>query len=141
MNQLVEAYIVLFIDSLLGNLVVNLDNEIIIHSMTIFNNYSSILIVITATIASLIAVGINYLLGRILLKIFYHFKTEAFEEKYLLFSQFFVKYYRWIVFLIILSFWGKFIPLILGFFKIDFLRILSIIAVIKLCYHIYVVYA
>ncbi|XVN42799.1 MAG: DedA family protein [Candidatus Rickettsia vulgarisii] len=139
MNQL-EAYLVLFIDSVLGNLAINLDNEIIIHSMLIFNNYSSILIVIIATIASLIAVGINYSLGRILLKVFYRFKTEKFEEKYQLFSQFFAKYYIWIVFLIILPFWGKFIPVMLGFFKIDFLRILSIIAVIKLCYHICVVY-
>lgn len=139
MNQL-EAYLVLFIDSLVGNLVINLDNEIIIHSMLTFNTYNSILIVIIANIASLIAVGLNYLLGRILLRIFYHFKTVVFEENYQLFSQFFIRYYTLIIPLIILPFWGKFIPVILGFFKINFLRMLSIIAVIKLCYYLYVTY-
>ncbi|MCC8417149.1 MAG: hypothetical protein LN588_01180 [Rickettsia endosymbiont of Bryobia graminum] len=139
MNHL-EAYIILFNDSLLGNLIINLDNEILIHSMSILNNYNNILIIFVATIASLIALGINYLLGRVLLRVFNYFKTERSEVQYQLFSQFFVKYYVWVVFLIILPFWGKFIPLILGFLKIDFFRALSIIALIKLCYHIYIVY-
>ncbi|WP_341764557.1 hypothetical protein [Candidatus Tisiphia endosymbiont of Beris chalybata] len=135
-----SIYPLLFTDSLLGNVVIILDSEIIVHSFTIFNNYNNLLILIIATIASLLAITINYLFGRILARIFAYFATVRMYNNYQLFVQFFSKYSIFLLCLSILPLGSKFIPLIAGFVKIRFLRVVLVSAFIKLCYYIYVIY-
>ncbi|WP_341747442.1 DedA family protein [Candidatus Tisiphia endosymbiont of Dascillus cervinus] len=131
-----EAYSLLFIDSLVGNLVISLDSELIVHSMRIFGVYNNLIIVTVATIASLFATGINYFFGLILLKIFYYSKNEQVHTNHQSFSQFFLKYNIFILWFTIIPLWGKFIPLIAGFTKTRFLRVLAISSAVKLCYYI-----
>ncbi len=132
MNQF-DGYSLLFFDSLLANLAINLNNELIIYSMKILGTYNNLLIVIIATIASMIAISINYFLGRILSKISFFVNNQHFHTNYQLFRQFITKYQISIICLMILPFGEKFIPLIAGFTKLNFIKIIVISLIIKLC--------
>ncbi|WP_250311910.1 YqaA family protein [Rickettsia endosymbiont of Oedothorax gibbosus] len=135
-----EAYSLLFTDSLVGNLVISLDSELIVHSMKMFGVYNNLIIVVVATIASLVATSINYFFGIMLWRIFYFYKNTQIHTNQQLLSQFFFKYNILILWLIFIPLWGKFIPLIAGFTKINFIRVLAISGVIKLCYYSYSIY-
>ncbi len=140
MDQL-EAYSLLFTDSLVGNLVISLDSELIVHSMKMFGVYNNLIIVVVATIASLVATSINYFFGIMLLRIFYFSKNAQIHINQQLLSQFFLKYNIFIFWLMLMPLWGRFIPLIAGFTKINFIRVLAISGVIKLCYYSYSIYS
>ncbi|MCC8398220.1 MAG: DedA family protein [Rickettsia endosymbiont of Labidopullus appendiculatus] len=135
-----EAYSLLFTDSLVGNLVISLDSELIVHSMKMFGVYNNLIILIVATIASLVATSINYFFGIMLLRIFYLAKNAQIHTNQQLLSQFFFKYNIFILWFMLIPLWGKFIPLIAGFTKTNFIRVLAISAVIKLCYYTYSIY-
>jgi membrane protein YqaA with SNARE-associated domain len=130
-----EAYLLLFTDSLLGNLAITLNNELIVHSMKIFGSYNNLLIVIIATIASICATSVNYLLGRILSRVIAFSRNEDIQANYRTLSHLFWKYNLVIICLIIVPFWGRFIPLIAGFTKVRFIRVVAISTISKLCYY------
>jgi membrane protein YqaA with SNARE-associated domain len=132
-----EAYWLLFTDSLVGNLIINLNNEFIVYSMKIFAVYNHLLIIIIATIACTCATIINYLFGRVILRIFYPTKKEQLNNNYQYFSQMFLKYNILILCLMIIPFWGKFIPFVAGFSKSNFAKVLIVSTIVKLCYYIY----
>lgn len=130
-----EAYLLLFTDSFLGNLVIDLNNELIVYSMKIFSGYNNLLIIIIATIASACAASINYLLGRILSRVIALSNNKHIQTNYRILSHLFSKYNLVIICFIIVPFWGRFIPLIAGFTKISFIRVLIISVISKLCYY------
>lgn len=134
-----SVYSLLFTDSLLGNLAVNLDGELIVHSTIIFNN-NNLLTLTIATIASLLAIIINYLCGRILSRIFVHLSAARSYNNFRLFAQFFSKYSIFLLCLTIFPLGSKYIPLIAGFAKTNFWRVLFISTLVKLCYYTYIIY-
>ncbi|WP_425362244.1 YqaA family protein [Candidatus Tisiphia endosymbiont of Mystacides longicornis] len=135
-----EAYSLLFTDSLVGNLVISLDSELIVYSMKMFGVYNNLIILIVATIASLVATSINYFFGIMLLRVFYLAKNAQIYNNQQLLSQFFFKYNIFILWFMLIPSWGNFIPLIAGFTKTNFIRVLAISGVIKLCYYTYSIY-
>ena len=137
MNQF-EAYSLLFTDSLVSNLVISINRELIIDSMKIFGTYNNLLICIVATIASIIANSINYFFGRILLNIFYFPENEQAVYALKQLVHLYLKYSVIILSLVIVPFWGRFIPLSAGFIKMNFIKVLTISALMKLCYYIYI---
>lgn len=134
MNQ-IEVYSLLFTDSLVSNLVISLDNELMVHTMKVLGNHNKVPIILTSTAASIFANCINYFLGRVLFNFFYLVKNNVGNRVYDAYSQFIARYYVFALMLSIVPFWGKFIILLTGFTKVNFLRVIGISGLMKLCYY------
>ena len=134
MNQ-IEVYTLLFTDSLVSNLVISLDRELIFHTMKVFGDHNKVAIVLTSTTASIFANCINYFLGRVLFNFFYLTKNNVGNRVYVAYSQFIARYYVFVLMLSIIPFWGKFIILLTGFTKVNFFRVIGISGLMKLCYY------
>ena len=134
MNQ-IEVYTLLFTDSLVSNLVISLDRELIFHTMKVFGDHNKVAIVLTSTTASIFANCINYFLGRVLFNFFYLTKNNVGNRVYDAYSQFIARYYVFVLMLSIIPFWGKFIILLTGFTKVNFFRVIGISGLMKLCYY------
>lgn len=137
---LLEAYFLLFTDTLTSNIVISIHDELMLHTMLMFGSYNSLVILLTVSAAFMFSTCINYFFGRILLNIFYYTK----DQKKLLRHKSFVKFYQKYSFiLLILSaipILGKFILLSGGFTKINLLKVLGISTIAKLCYYMYIIY-
>ena len=134
MNQ-IEVYTLLFTDSLVSNLVISLDKELIFHTMKVFGDHNKVAIVLTSTTASIFANCINYFLGRVLFNFFYLTKNNMGNRVYDAYSQFIARYHVFVLMLSIIPFWGKFIILLTGFTKVNFFRVIGISGLMKLCYY------
>lgn len=132
----IEAYTLLFTDSLVSNLVISLDSELIAHTMRMLDDYNKVVVVLTATAASIFANCINYFLGRVLFNFFYlASKNPGNRTHYETYSSFIVRYHVLALALSIVPFWGKFIIMLTGFTKVNFFRVIGISGLIKLCYY------
>jgi len=132
----IEAYTLLFTDSLVSNLVISLDSELIAYTMRMLDDYNKAAVVFTATIASIFANCINYFLGRVLFNFFYLAnKNPGNRTHYETYSRFIIRYHVLVLSLSIVPFWGKFIILLAGFTKVNFFRVIGISGLMKLCYY------
>jgi membrane protein YqaA with SNARE-associated domain len=131
-----EEYLLLFTDSLVSNLAINPTEEFAIYSMKIFGIYENSIIIITATIAFLIAVLINYFFGRFINLAFSNSATSG--------KQFFMIRLRQYIWLLLafsfIPFWGKFFPVLAGVIKARLSYVLVICAIVKCSYYIYHIY-
>lgn len=139
MNQF-EAYSLLFVDSLVSNLVIGFQNELIFHSMKMFGGYNSLIMLLVAVCASLSGHTVNYIFGRIVLNIFYASRNEQNILRHKNLTKLYYKYEIFILFLTAFPFWGCFISLFSGFFKTNFLKFLSICSLAKICYYALTLY-
>jgi membrane protein YqaA with SNARE-associated domain len=135
-----EIYLLLFTDSLVSNLAFNASSEIAIGAMRTFGLYNPYMIIATAGSAYLIAIIINYFLG----KICYNILSNKEEEKsapYLRIEK--LRESRYIFVFILLSaipFFGKFIILFTGFCRIKLSRVISYGMVAKIIYYSYFIF-
>lgn len=135
MNQ-IEVYTLLFTDSLVSNLAISIDNELIVHTMKVLGDYNKAAVVLTSTAASIFANCINYFLGRVLFNFFYLAKNNVGNRVYYdAYSRFIARYHVFALALSIIPFWGKFIILLTGFTKVNFFRVIGISGLMKLCYY------
>ncbi|WP_253307465.1 MULTISPECIES: DedA family protein [unclassified Rickettsia] len=135
-----ETYSLLFVDSFVANLAIGFQRELIFHSMKMFGIYNPLMMLLVAVCACLAAITVNYIFGRILLNIFYFSKDEKNILRHKKFAQFCLKYDVILLSLIIFPFWGSFISLFAGFFRINFLKLLSVGCIVKACYYGIVLY-
>ncbi len=134
-----EAYILLFTDILVSNLVITMDRELIVHTMKILGNYSKVVAVLTATVGAILANVINYFFGRIVFNFFYrNNKNASNRQHYETYSSFIIRYSVFVLTLSIVPFWGKFIILLAGFTKVSFFRVISISGLLKICYYMFI---
>lgn len=135
-----EIYSLLFVDSLVANLAIGFQRELIFHSMKMFGVYNPLIMLLVAVCASMVATTVNYIFGRILLNIFYFSKDEQKLLRHKDIAKFCLKYDVILLSLIIFPFWGSFISLFAGFFRINFLKLLSVGCIVKACYYIMILY-
>ena len=133
----VESYILLFTDSLIGNLAISPSAEFIIYSMKMLGGYDYAIIMLVATCASILSISLNYLFGKILVNILSFSKDQKDQLKNNKFIKIFTKYHLIFLLFSIAPFFGKFIQVLGGFCGLKWLRVLMICASLKFCYYIY----
>ena len=134
--NITEIYLLLFTDTLTGNLCFNISSELVIGSMKIFGNYNNAAIISIATPAFIIAAVINYIFGRICYKILAPWtpRERRLSEKRI--AQ--LNNNSYVLLLLIFScvpFFGKFILFLAGFSKLNFKNVIVIAAITKLIYY------
>ena len=115
-----EAYILLFTDTLVSNFAFNISTELAIYSMKIFGLYNAYLIILTASLAFMIAGCINYLLGILCYKILSPLGPKEATESNIRTEK--IRYNKYLPLFFMLGgvpFFGKFIPLFAGFCKVN----------------------
>ena len=135
MNNL-ESYSLLFTDSLVSNLAINANAEFVIYSMKMFGNYSHWLMIIIASSAFIVAISLNYLLGRLLFNIFKYGaepRSDLLKLPFLNSKSIFL-----ILLLSAIPFFGKFIPLFAGLKRLKFMYVIWVCAIAKFCYYGYI---
>ncbi len=136
----IELYTLLFVDSFVSNLIVSVANEIIFNSMRIFNTYNNYLIIIITASAVLFANISNYIFGRILYNISLLSPDTQRQVTYDTLTSKIVKLLPIFLFISLIPFWSKFVPVIAGFCRFNFLRIVIICTVLKTCYYSYLLF-
>jgi membrane protein YqaA with SNARE-associated domain len=132
-----EIYSLLFTDTLVSNLVFSTNDEVILNSMKGFGIYNNLRMIIIATSSAILAISLNYLLGRILYNIFAFSKDSANHLRYRNFAQLLSKYIIAFLLLCGIPFWGKFVAVLAGFCRLNLLKVLLICSFAKLCYYVY----
>lgn len=132
-----EAYTLLFTDSLVGNLVISLQNEFAIYSMNLFGGYNTFIMLIVGWLASVFAIFFNYILGKFLFNIVRPKKENIFHVRYNEFSDSFNKYYFLFLLVSVVPFFGKFMHSLTGFLNFNFLKTLLICSSLKFCYYLF----
>jgi membrane protein YqaA with SNARE-associated domain len=64
--SIIEAYLFLFFDSMLGRMLIPVHAPYVLHTMMEFGTYSKSMMWIFATLGSILGLGLNYFLGRLL---------------------------------------------------------------------------
>lgn len=137
--DLIEKYFLLFTDSLFANLAFTISGEIIIHTMKIFNEGNTAIIVCICTVSFILASIVNYLLGRIANKVFAPSDEEGNKNNRL---QVFAssKYVPLFLLLSGAPIFGKFIILFAGFSKIKPQKALLYGTISKFGYYLVIMY-
>lgn len=137
MEQL-EIYLLLFTDSFVSNFVFNNADEVVLHSMKIFNTKSPYLVIITATSAAFFAYIVNYALGIACYKILAPMSPEESRVDQNVKFKFFYNDFILIPLLLLsaIPFFGKFIILFSGFCRASLRKTLLIGTLSKLTYYI-----
>lgn len=115
-----ETYILLFTDTLVSNFAFNISTELAVHSMKIFGLYNSYLIILTASLAFMIAGCINYLLGILCYKILSPLSSGAAAKNNINTEK--MRRSKYLPLLLMLGgvpFFGKFIMLFAGFCRVN----------------------
>ncbi|MGX6960453.1 MAG: DedA family protein [Rickettsia endosymbiont of Pentastiridius leporinus] len=130
-----EAFSLLFVDSFVSNIIIGFQHELIFHAMKMLGNYDFFIMLIVATYAALCGNVVNYIFGKCAFNIFYYSKNEQNILRYKNLAMLYHKYDIFILLLIAFPFWGCFVALFSGFFKIRFLKFLSVGCIAKACYY------
>lgn len=131
-----EAYFLLFTDSLIANLVISVNDEVVLNAMKIFGSYDSGIILTVVTIASIIAISLNYLFGRVLLNILQSAggtKSNVQQQKTI---KFVTKYKVFLLPLVVIPVYGKIIAAFAGFCRLGYIATLFICTISKFLYYL-----
>ena len=139
MNPL-ETYILLFTDTLVSNLAINSSYELVIHSMKIFGQYNSYLIIFVASSAFAVSCLANYLLGIICFRILSPLSPKESETAIRTEKIRDNKYLPLLLLLSAFPFFGKFVILIAGFCKTRLLLTIIIAALAKFVYYSFLMF-
>lgn len=137
MNK-IEAYTLLFTDSLVGNLAVSFNKEFVVHSMNLLGGYDPLIMLIICNLANILAIILNYFFGKVLFNIANYTKEKIFYLRYNQLKAIFTKYYIIFLLLSTVPFFGKIIYVIAGFCNFNFLKLLLICSGLKLGYYYYI---
>ncbi|QXK92163.1 DedA family protein [Neoehrlichia mikurensis] len=138
LSHLIEVYFLLFIDSLVAALILPLNKIVIFKIMYYFGGYNTTLMIIIATLGSLIGGLVNLILGRIIIhaRMEYH-NSEQLQHK-------FIPYITKIVTLLVLiiswiPFWGALVNALSGYLKSNIMLTLVAISISYLVYFILII--
>jgi len=126
-----ESYSLIFTDSLVSNLAINFHREFALYSAKMFGDYNAFLIVLTVTIAFLLASLLNYIFGRMLNNVF------GVQNNSLAANN---NFFYLLLIASIIPMVGKFIITLAGFKKLNPLKVLCLCGSLKLCYYFGVIY-
>lgn len=138
--DLLEAYMLLFTDTLFSNLAFNMATEIAIESMKIFGLYNNYLILLIASSAFAISTCINYALGKICYNILSPLRSEQAGERDININK--VRQNKYASLLLILSplpLFGNLILLFAGFCKIRIFPVMVIGTSAKFIYYYWLI--
>ncbi len=125
----IEAYALLFTDSFFSNLVFSISDELVLYTMRYFGNYDNAAILAVVIAANILAICANYLLGIVLGNIL------SKPASTLKFIESLSKYNIIFLPLVVIPFCGKFIPVMAGLFRINFVKTLVVTTLAKACYY------
>lgn len=131
----VESYSLLFTDTLVSNLAINVNEELVLSSMKLFGTYNNLIIIPVITTAFLIASSFNYLLGRLLFNILNAPSDPSNKLRYANFVKIIFRYKIIILLLVVAPFYGKLISVLVGFCRLGFTKTLAILGFAKFCYY------
>lgn len=136
MNEL-EAYFLLFTDSIFGNLVLYPHKEFVLFAMKSLGNYNALKAFIISILGFVISVILNYIFGRILLKIFKASIDTAKQGNYEILVINFQKYGYIILIFNIFPIFGLIVPLLAGFVSFGITRTILFCTFSKALYYAY----
>jgi membrane protein YqaA with SNARE-associated domain len=141
----IEYYKLLFMDSFNGNLVVSVDIRLMLNiALSFLGNRLTFIDFVVPIIVSvcgyICAIAINCLIGMILLKICILSKNQALIDKNYKYANIIARYSKLFLLLSLVPIIGKFVPLIAGFFRLNFTRVILFCGLYDLCYCVLVVY-
>ncbi|RYE05915.1 MAG: hypothetical protein EOP33_01500 [Rickettsiaceae bacterium] len=136
----IESYLLLFTDSLVGNLAINPKKEFIVHTMNFLGCYDKKYILLITILATIISTLVNYLIGKLLLKLSIPYLTADSQKRNKPVLELLLKYDTIILMLVFLPNYGKFIQVFAVFFGSSFKKILFISMLSKLIYYTVLVY-
>ena len=134
---MIETYLSLFLDTFLASLVLPVKSEMVLPAMLIFNAYDKYLVLAVALAGSVIALLINWQIGK-----FFSFikRMDMFadkEEEIIKIENFWNKYVIW--FLPVATFFGAIGPILClfsGFFRVRFWYLLPLIICGRAIYYL-----
>ena len=134
-----EFYKLLFTDSFTGNLVVSTNVRYVLDIALSFWGYVCSVAglsdaIIVSVCGYLCAISINFLIGKILLKTCVQSKNQALIERNNKYSNIAFKYNQLFLLLSLVPIVGRFVPLMAGFFRLKFIRVLWFCGLCDLCY-------
>lgn len=135
-----EIYLLLFTDVLTSNFAFNISSELVLDTMQTFGNYNEQLMLLVAIMSYILSVCINYIFGILCYKILAPANKKASELNSKIDA---IRKSRFLPIMIALSFapfFGKFIILLSGFCRINFIQLLIISIFTKLIYYIIVIF-
>jgi membrane protein YqaA with SNARE-associated domain len=138
MEQL-EFYQLLFTDSFTGNLVVSTNVRYVLNIALSFWGYVCSVaglfdVIIVSVCGYLCAISINFLIGKILLKICVLSKNHTLIERNNNYSNIVFKYNQLFLLLSLVPIVGRFVPLMAGFFRLKFIEVVWFCGLCDLCY-------
>ncbi len=136
-----EAYMTLFLDSFLSNVVIFPSNEFMIYSMRTFDTYDIYAIVFWALAGSLCAFLANYFIGYLIFRAFKHLGNSKISSRYEACKPFIKGLIGYVLACFsFIPFFGNFIQVIFGLFKTRFLTVLLIFLLAKATYYFCVIF-
>ena len=135
-----EIYYSLFVDALSSNLLVFLNSEYVIWVVNLFNHYSTVLILFCSVFGFLLASIINYMIGKLIYKIYHRFFTTTNNTRYQNLKIVLDKYWFVILLALLLPIVHRFTFILFGFCQIYLGKILILGSCIKLIYYMYYIF-
>jgi hypothetical protein len=139
--DLFEIYLLLFTDVLTSSFAFNVSSEeLVLSTMKTFGNYNKQLMLLVAIIAYILSVCINHIFGIMCYKILAPANKKAPELNAKIDAIAKSRFLPIIIGLSFIPFFGKFIILLSGFCRINFIQVLIISIFTKLIYYIIVIF-
>lgn len=136
----VEAYFLLFFDSLVSHLAFTNSNELIFNTMQTFGAYNSYIILVVAAGAYLLSIIINYFFGRVCYNILFTKIADPSISTDRINSVRESKYLPLVILLSFISFYGKFIILVMGFCRVNIYQVMSLALISKTLFYSYLIW-
>ncbi|MGV2432142.1 MAG UNVERIFIED_CONTAM: hypothetical protein LVQ98_01830 [Rickettsiaceae bacterium] len=135
-----EAYSLLFTDTIFGNILLYAHSEFILHIIKNLGGYDKLISFVVASIGFAIAVAFNYLCGLILYRIYQSTTDSEKQRNYLKLHAFFHQYGHYILLTNVMPLFGIFMPLLAGFVNFGFKKSVIISLLSKMLFYIYYIY-
>ncbi|MGI4776440.1 MAG: hypothetical protein ACRYE9_05975 [Janthinobacterium lividum] len=136
----VESYLLLFTDSLVGNLALNPKGEFVIYTMNLLGCYNKKYMIFIVIAAALVSTCTNYLIGKVLTRILVSYVSCVPQRRNNLVVKYLLKYNIFLLILAFLPNYGKFIQVFAGFFDYGIAKVLITSILSKFIYYMVLIY-
>ena len=135
-----EAYLFLLNDTFFSNFVLSTNSEVAVYAMQVFGTYDKFLMFWVLVVGAMCAIIMNYVFGRVLYNLYKFSPDQVIHTKYHKLSNFFAKYGNYIMLLVVVQPFGRFVVLIAGFVRLGIVRTTIIAVAYKALYYCYTLY-
>lgn len=135
-----EAYLLLFVDSFVSNLVFSTSDEIIFNTMKVFDTYNNYIILAVVSSAYFLAIIINYFFGVVCYTLLMTTVSADKTGKDRIIAVKENKYLPLIIFLSFVNFYGKFIILFMGFCRVNIYLVISLALTSRILSYLYLIW-